>query len=474
MKEANVNGFLKGREILYTWWSGQKDVFKCHYYALKTLYDHIDTKYVFHCEDDQIFKKTDFDYFELSYKILEHNDKIGVVLLRDICKDFWLKKTWIMKKRYYEILTDEVLSFYGHDFIVFNPNESFSLQPWLRNTQIMKQVMFWYEDHVDEWLVSKRLSDLWYTSIVIKKGIYNHINPIFNSTKNIKSLWFFRYIYTTLKGTITYRWWLFLYWCKNLIKKVYIYTFSYLAQPWLQRFWHAIYLVGLSGMWYGYGVNALSHAKKFIYKKLWYGNGKTFILFDVGANIWQTIEELLEMKLTDIFIYSFEPQKSAYQSLKRKFETNKDISLHNIGFWNENGVIDLYKDIEGDTGASIYSNGVNHFKEEIQIQTIDDFIEKKGIIYISYLKLDIEGAEYSALQGAKNAIMSWKIEAIEFEFLRQNIKSKVFLKDFRDLLSTQYDFYRILPYHIYKLPSYSHLLEVYCLSNFLCIKKWLL
>ncbi|MDR0860245.1 MAG: FkbM family methyltransferase [Candidatus Peribacteria bacterium] len=54
----------------------------------------------------------------------------------------------------------------------------------------------------------------------------------------------------------------------------------------------------------------------------------------------------------------------------------------------------------------MYSNGVNHFKEEIQIQTIDDFIEKKGIIYISYLKLDIEGAEYSALQGAKNAIMS--------------------------------------------------------------------
>lgn len=66
----------------------QTDVLKCHYYALKTLYENIHTKYVFHCEDDQKFYKTDFDFIELSHKILENNKGIAIVILRDLYKDY--------------------------------------------------------------------------------------------------------------------------------------------------------------------------------------------------------------------------------------------------------------------------------------------------------------------------------------------------------------------------------------------------
>lgn len=219
MKNANKNWFLKWWTILFTWGSNQKDLYKCHHFALKTLYENITTKYVFHCEDDQIFKKCDFDYFQLSFNILENYKDIWIVLLRDIIKDFWIKKNWIMKSRYYELLTDNETTFYWHKFIYANPNESFSLQPWLRRLNEMKEIMFWFEDSLDEHIIWKRFNMKWLKTVIITPWIYNHINPIFNSTKNIKNLWLSRYIYDTLKWTITYRWWLLIKFLINLIRK---------------------------------------------------------------------------------------------------------------------------------------------------------------------------------------------------------------------------------------------------------------
>ncbi len=208
MKEANESGFLKWYTILYTSWSGQDDVLKCHYYALKKLYENIDTKYVFHCEDDQVFYKTNFDFMQLSYDILENNEKIAIVILRDLHKDYWIKKEWIMRSRYYDILTDAEQNFYWHDFIHWNPNAILSLQPGLRNVELMRKAMFWYEETVNEALASKRLSNLWYSGIYIKEGIYYNPNWRFNSTRSMKSIWYIKYIKTTLRNAISYRFWL--------------------------------------------------------------------------------------------------------------------------------------------------------------------------------------------------------------------------------------------------------------------------
>lgn len=219
MKEANNSWFLKWWKIIYTWGANQKDFYKCHYYALKTLYDNISTKYVFHCEDDQIFKKTNFDYMRLSYNILESSQDIWIVLLRDLFKDFWLKKTWLMKSRYYELLTDDETELFWHNFIYLNKNDSFTLQPWLRRLSEMKEMMFWFEDYVDEKLIWNRFNNKWLKTIVINPWIFNHINPVFNSTKNIKNMWLTKYIYETLKGTIKYRWWLVIKYIEDFIIK---------------------------------------------------------------------------------------------------------------------------------------------------------------------------------------------------------------------------------------------------------------
>lgn len=257
------------------------------------------------------------------------------------------------------------------------------------------------------------------------------------------------------------------------IKYFVLLLFSYIAVPLFQKFWYYVYLLWLAWMWYWYGVNNQWHAKKIIYNKYLFYE-EEFIIFDVWANIWQTIDETLESNFGKYKIYSFEPQEFNFKILKQKYSHYKHINLCKIWFSNMCWEFEFYKNIEWDTWWTLVSNSWhNKIKEIIQIKTIDDFCVENNIKKINYLKMDIEWSEFNALIWAKNMINEWKIDAIEFEFLWQNITARVFMKDFWDLLSEKYDFYRILPHHIYKINSYSHLLEIYCLSNFVCIKKWL-
>lgn len=212
MKEANANGFLKGYNIIYTAGSWQDDVLKRHYFALKTLYENIHTKYVFHCEDDQVFYRVDYNFIELSYRILESQKHIAIVILWDLFRDFGIQKEGIMRSRYYDILTDEEFSIDGHDFTYCQIDATFALQPWLRCTDRMRQAMFWYEETINEVAVSRRLASiLGVRSLYIKKGIYYNPGWRMNSTRNMRSMGYIKYIRVTLKNAISYRY--------NLLKR---------------------------------------------------------------------------------------------------------------------------------------------------------------------------------------------------------------------------------------------------------------
>lgn len=71
-------------EIIYTAGSWHSNPFKSHYSALEKLYSEINTKYVFHLEDDWYFRKTEYDYIQLAIEILEKDKNVGSVWYYDI------------------------------------------------------------------------------------------------------------------------------------------------------------------------------------------------------------------------------------------------------------------------------------------------------------------------------------------------------------------------------------------------------
>jgi hypothetical protein len=107
---------------------------------------------------------------------------------------------------------------------------------------------------------------------------------------------------------------------------------------------------------------------------------------------------------------------------------------------------------QGWVAASLFERRDTYFSEiqqrttVVPVRKLDDIIQENDLPTIDFMKVDVEGAELLALQGAQDSLKQGKIKAISFEFGSGNINSRTFFRDFWDLFR-QYGFRiaRILP-----------------------------
>lgn len=72
--------------------------------------------------------------------------------------------------------------------------------------------------------------------------------------------------------------------------------------------------------------------------------------------------------------------------------------------------------------------------ELVDVVTLDEFCADREIVTVDYLKLDVEGFELQALQGARDLLAHHRIGALSFEFGLNHIGRNTF-REFWDLLS---------------------------------------
>jgi len=92
--------------------------------------------------------------------------------------------------------------------------------------------------------------------------------------------------------------------------------------------------------------------------------------------------------------------------------------------------------------------------------------------FIDFLKIDVEGYELDVLKGANKMIESNKIKYIQFEFTQLNTTTRIYFKDFWEVLSEKYKIYRLLPNDLLEIKIYDPTSnEIFGYQNFVAIHK---
>jgi FkbM family methyltransferase len=125
---------------------------------------------------------------------------------------------------------------------------------------------------------------------------------------------------------------------------------------------------------------------------------------DVGAQIGSYS---LLAATSGAIVHAIEPDPNNRRFLRRNIRANKlDIQVCSIGAWNKSEVLSFRSH---DAMSSIKGVGMIPSTlpalNQIKVDTIDNIVKQLGITKINVIKMDIEGAEIEALEGARNTIM---------------------------------------------------------------------
>jgi FkbM family methyltransferase len=171
--------------------------------------------------------------------------------------------------------------------------------------------------------------------------------------------------------------------------------------------------------------SSLNIEDPFLVQKSIFAGEKDLVVFDVGAHIGH-----ITVTYAKIFpqakIYCFEPFPNSFKELSRK-ANSKLIKPYKIAFSNKKNKSRLMINTDSTCnsmfprptiGAKYYSKSSQNIGEiEVETETLDTFCDTEDIDEIDILKLDVEGSELNALNGATRKLKEKRIRLIFTEVM---------------------------------------------------------
>jgi FkbM family methyltransferase len=149
------------------------------------------------------------------------------------------------------------------------------------------------------------------------------------------------------------------------------------------------------------------------------------VIFDVGANKGGTYQ-MFRSLFPQATLYAFEPDPRVYAKLAARAASDPLAHLHQLAISETNAELAFHVTVASEKNSLLTplapsgpnpSAEANAVLEKIKVQSVslDDFTAQQGIERIDLLKMDIEGGELRALEGARGLLSRFAIGCLYLE-----------------------------------------------------------
>jgi FkbM family methyltransferase len=143
-------------------------------------------------------------------------------------------------------------------------------------------------------------------------------------------------------------------------------------------------------------------------------------VFTIAASQWVGSQGL---------VVSFEPSSREYKLLEENIGLNHlaNVRLEKTAISNESGLGMLQIAVDKHNGQNTlcqefaYENVRSGVVESVDLVTLDKYVNDHGISRLDLIKIDVEGAELRAFQGAENTLKTLR-PALIFEIVKSALK----------------------------------------------------
>ena len=177
------------------------------------------------------------------------------------------------------------------------------------------------------------------------------------------------------------------------------------------------------GRWVkGQPLTSQFHNDAFTAQKLILRHQTVETIFDVGANKGQSIAEYRALYKT-ANIFSFEPFPDSIEELKKRHGQDKHVTPVPAAVSHQSGTQSFFLSQHTTMNSLLKLADFNENEQQVQQEiivptiTLDEYAQKESIEHIDILKMDIQGGELQALQGASDLLSNSKIDIVYTEVL---------------------------------------------------------
>ena len=174
---------------------------------------------------------------------------------------------------------------------------------------------------------------------------------------------------------------------------------------------------------------------------LWLQNMDIKTVIDIGANTGQSAK-LFHNILPDSFIYSFEPLDDCFLQLNSNMKNVENFKSFKVALGDEKGLQKMYKNDFTPSSSLLKMDDLHKHLfpftsqetiETIEIDTLDNIVEKLDLKTNILLKIDVQGFEDKVLIGSINTLKHIKVIIIEATF-KELYKGQSLFSDIYDIL----------------------------------------